>query len=180
MDAGVDLNGQIEGKWNWGCPLGYAIEKSNLDLVRQLLDLGANPNNLAGRFGSVLRHAVHKGEETMTTLLIETGADPNVSTHDFRSPLNAAVYQNSEPMARQLLDAGADVNIDDGNPFLNACRDGNLRMVNLFIDAGAELHVQQGVSGYALQEAARWGHVDVCKLLVAHGVDVNAHGDETG
>jgi len=91
LDAGADVGRQEKGEWNYGCALGYAVEKGDLRLVRQLLDLGANPNGLAGGFGSVLRHAVHKGLTLIATLLIEKGPDPNVSTSDFRSPLDAAL-----------------------------------------------------------------------------------------
>jgi ankyrin repeat domain-containing protein 50 len=116
----------------------------------------------------------------IATLLIEKGADPNVSTDDFRSPLGSAVDQNDESMIRQLLDAGADVNVDGGQPFLSAGRIGKTHIVKLLIDAGAEIYIQQGVSGHALQKAATWGRIDVCKLLISLGVDVNAQGGEEG
>jgi len=160
--------------------LGYAIERFNLPLIRQLLDLGADPNNQVGVFGSVLRYSVFKGLDAITPLLIEKGADLNVSTMDCRSPLAAAIDQRNEPLIRQMLDWGADVNIDDGYPLLMACQEGNMKLVNLLIDAGAELQVQQGIPGNALRRAAMWGHLEVCKLLISRGVDVNAHGGQYG
>jgi len=99
---------------------------------------------------------------------------------DCRSPLAAAIDQRNEPLIRQMLDWGADVNIDDGYPLLMACQEGNMKLVNLLIDAGAELQVQQGIPGNALRRAAMWGHLEVCKLLISRGVDVNAHGGQYG
>ena len=40
LDAGADVNRQEEGELNYGCALGYAVERENLGLVQQLLDLG--------------------------------------------------------------------------------------------------------------------------------------------
>lgn len=61
-----------------------------------------------------------------------------------------------------------------------ACQEGDMKLINLLIDVGAEIQVQQGVPGLALQKAAIWGHLEVCKLLVSRGVDVNAQGDKHG
>ena len=62
-------------------------------------------------------------------------------------------------MIRQLLDAGADANVDGGEPLLTACRSGKTHIVEILIDAGAKIHIHQGVPGYALQKAAKWGHI---------------------
>src|SRR3569833_18229 len=180
LDAGADVSRPQGGKWNYGCPLGYAVEKGNFRLVQRLLDLGADPCGLVGVFGSALRHAVHKGMNAIVTLLLGRGADPNVSTDDFRSPLQSAVQQGDEAMIRQLLDAGADGNLDGGEPFLAACGGGKTHIVQLLIDASAVIHVQRGVPGHALHLAARWGHMGVCKLLVSLGVDVNGQGGKFG
>ena len=116
----------------------------------------------------------------MATLLMEKGADPNVSTDDFRTPLVSAISQRNESMIRQLMEAGGDVNVDGGYPLVIACQGGKMHIVKLLVDAGAEIHSQQKVPGYALQRAAMCGHLDVCQYLVSLAVDVNSQGGEYG
>ncbi len=122
--------------------LDYAIEyEADLDVVRTLLDAGANVNGGAW----ALEHAVRKRRSDVVQLLIESGADVNPSKAKRdrhwqpRKPLECAIiYDVGEEIIGILIAGGADVN--DGNtsaPLSTAVDTDNLAAVLQLIEAGA-------------------------------------------
>jgi ankyrin repeat protein len=83
-------------------------------------------------------------------------------------------------MINKLLDTGADINVDDGEALVSACYGGKIHIVKLVVEAGVSLPTQHGVTGLALQTAAKWGYLDICKYLISLGADVNSQGGEDG
>ncbi|KAF5353857.1 hypothetical protein D9758_010567 [Tetrapyrgos nigripes] len=62
----------------------------------------------------------------------------------------------------------------------NAARDGNLDIVKVFVENGADVNAGGGLYGFALQAAAYGGHLDIVKYLVEKGADVNSKGGVYG
>lgn len=180
LEVGADVNAQDGKSYGYSCPLGYAVHKRDQKLVGKLLELGADPDSLSGQFGTVLRSAVSSGETEIATLLIENGADVNLNDSDFGSPIYAAARGKRENMIKLLLEAGADPSGGNGSPLAAACSSGKIHIVQMILDAGVDPLMQKDIPGYALQEAAQWGHLDICKLLISKGVDINTQGGENG
>lgn len=59
-----------------------------------------------------------------------------------------------------------------------ACCGGYVGIVQILIDAGAELEVHNENGHTPLMEAASGGHVEVAVLLLQHGVGINTHSNE--
>lgn len=73
-----------------------------------------------------------------------------------------------EAVAQQLA-AGADVNEigpGDRTPLIEAARAGNLALVRLLLEAGAEPMLKDGEQESAVLKAAANGHHDVCAVLL--------------
>jgi ankyrin repeat protein len=71
-------------KSRWGFPLLWATELQNINIVRALLEKGADPNQLyipngTGRPYSVLSRAASHGDLDMVKLLLEYKADPKAA-----------------------------------------------------------------------------------------------------
>ncbi|KAI9779165.1 MAG: hypothetical protein M1839_007700 [Geoglossum umbratile] len=180
LEAGADVNFQCKGEYTWGCPLGFAIHAGSVPMVEQLIELGADINAPAGSWGTLLGLAISKGDVEISRLLIRHGADINAQVSGYDSALTEAVRCAGEPFVRELLEAGANVDADRGKPLVYACTSGVATLVTMLLDAGADLHCQEGVAGSALMHAAYWAHEDICRLLVERGADVNAVGGEKG
>ena len=97
-----------------------------------------------------------------------------------------AVQDDDIDAVRELLASGADVNVNvhrpgDGTPLVEASRAGNIAMVTLLLDHGADPDVPAPGDGNPLIIAAARGHGEVVRLLVGRGADVNGYvpGDET-
>ncbi len=85
--------------------LSLAVEGQRIDVVKYLLDQGANPNN-----SGTLRTAACLNLTNIAKLLLERGADPNRKSWG-HAPLFEAVSNNNLPLVRMLLQYGATPNV---------------------------------------------------------------------
>ena len=95
--------------------LTYAVYHSPLSFIRELLELGADPNVDAGDGFPPLFAALWQSTRTDTNdlarLLLAYGADPNQRGHNDYSVLHVAVLEENLEVAGMLLEAGADLGI---------------------------------------------------------------------
>jgi ankyrin repeat protein len=125
-------------------PLSTAIEMKNLELVKLLVEHGAdvnpkfpNPNPLS--------EAVAVGSKEIVSYLIEKGADVNKIDDMGFAPVHNAVFKevNSEILTL-LLEHGANPDIKDPNgetPLFYAVRNRDPEKVKILLDHGARLNV---------------------------------------
>jgi ankyrin repeat protein len=89
--------------------------KPNLNLVNDLIALGANLD-WQDEFGwTALFKAVRFGESGIVQMLIGAGADVNVQNDNGHTPLHVAafIHMGKTEIARMLIDAGARKDIQD-------------------------------------------------------------------
>jgi hypothetical protein len=77
-----------------------------------------------------------------------------------------------------LIESGADVNAvgngrDNEVVLHDACRRGRVEIIDLLIQAGADLDVRNAIGQTPLMEAARYGELPAVQRLVAAGADLN-------
>jgi hypothetical protein len=159
-------------------------------IVLGLLDIGANVNgkDLQGRT-PLMNACLHNGRDAMPVLklLIERGASIQDVDSDGRSALAYAVENSDMESAAILLliEAGADVHQKDhfgATPLMRACTqraDTEGRNFSLLLKNGARIDDVDITGGSVLGYAIAFGHVEIVKLLVDAGVDVN-HRDSLG
>jgi ankyrin repeat protein len=111
ISAGANINSIRDDIGN--TPLINAVNSSNEDTMRALIELGADVNvaNSIGR--TALRYAVHYDLFEIMKTLIEKGANINSQDISGVTPLIQAVWHNESRMVRYLVDKGADINIKD-------------------------------------------------------------------
>lgn len=68
---------------------------------------------------------------------------------------------------------------DYGNALQVASYRGNLDIVQLLLDNGADVNAQGGDYGNALEAASKQGHLNIVRLLLDNEADVNAQGGTT-
>ena len=188
-----------------GCTaLMYAARAGNVDLVRHLVNIGANVNAIDKLQTSVIDHAARanapeKDKIEIIKFLLEKNAnvDGNLEWTLF-SPLMAAVEKNNVQLVKFLINNNANVNAKNayGNTVLaiaiKACDNNSFKnkndteIVSYLLNAGADPNVTiQGVGGVLgkkgsntlLTEIAGKGGpeaIKIVRLLIAAGADVNA------
>ncbi|XP_022296737.1 uncharacterized protein LOC111106377 [Crassostrea virginica] len=85
----------------WACCLGY------LELVRSLLEQGADPNVLTAWNGSPLHAACDNNQTDVAQMLLRYGADINQQTKSGDTPCHLAAYRGFSILVQMLAENGA-------------------------------------------------------------------------
>ncbi len=131
---------------------------NQLEIARVLLERGANPNLRLTYSGN------YYGSKNIT-------------------PLSRAYIDENSDLVDLLLSYGADVNVKiksspDGKTLLHvAVEREDIMMVERLISLGAKLDVKSYYTrsdiNFPLQKAAQCGNVEIAKLLIDNGADIN-------
>jgi ankyrin repeat protein len=161
-----------------GPPILEAAAKGRTDVIRLLLENGANINEEGYYNENVLIVACQYGQEAAVRLLIEAGACVN---KDGLTPIELASEEGHKGIVEMLIKAGADVNSGYESALCRASVLGHEDVVRTLILAGADINLK-GRVGTALHAAAHWHYPGekVVKLLIDAGADVNKLAGEYG
>jgi ankyrin repeat protein len=138
-------------------------------LIPLALLAGPTDYNLAG--------AEKKADRAAVRGLIEKHADVNAAAPDGATALHWAAYWDDVDTAKLLLQAGAVVDVRNQygvTPLSLACTNGSAAMNDLLLNAKADPNLTLPEGETPLMTAARTGKPEAVKLLISHGVDVNA------
>lgn len=168
-------------KWS---DLFGAVEKGNVQQVKQLLDEGVTPNvtdrKASGEY-SVLEEAISQRPANVVQvveLLLKAGANPNRS-QDF---LIAKVTDNKlhdKELMDLLLKYGADINVKDrsGNTaFMYAAEKGDINKIQLLLNKGANPNAEnnRGETAYSFVHNSYLSNKqEVLSFLKRHGAKEN-------
>jgi ankyrin repeat protein len=139
----------------------------NVDQVADLLKQGASPNATNEHGVSALHLTARDGHVKLIKLLIDHGAKVNVKDRSGGTPLQDAAGSDSTEAVELLLNSGAK---PDSSALAQACWLGRTDTVLLLMIAG--VRPDEG-----LASAAQGGHVELVRLLLAKGVNVNHKAD---
>lgn len=151
------------------------------DIVRSLLDAGANVNERSRVYGdgdTAVSNACRKDHVSTARLLINNGADLSVRDYAGSSPLFYACYARSEAkveMLQLLLESGADidaVNQRGESGLWVASFKGFEKIVQVLIENGADVNICASDGRSPLAAALSNGHHTIAQMLREKG----AHG----
>ena len=158
-------------------PLFAACMNGHLGVVKRLVEGGADVMMKNENSENVLHAACQRGHLELARYLAGLWVfDVEDKDGDGQTPLHAACVCGNLDVVKMLVEEiGADVDVDGRDPkgaLFWACRSGNPGIVRLLVDAGAGSGIEkdQGVWVRGLEVAARTGHADVVRELLALGV----------
>ena len=188
------------GEW-WNERPAHAPTRLAIVLVSLLLVLawGVYAGFSGSRLRAALFEATERGDADAVRALLARGGSASAQHADGTALLHWAQEHGHRGLAMLLVREGADVNAVDRNAVAalhRAASRGDAELVSLLLEAGAEpgamsrrhgaaLHwaAQVGSAVIAptpgflvtpLHYAAREGHLETIRLLLAHGADANA------
>ena len=167
-----------------------AIRDGNIEQVRKDIDVhGFDVNvRLPNQREKAIHMATRRGHLDMVTLLLDRNALINAKDVDDYRPIHHAAdrmrlkgnsgnpidpkLEEKMIIARLLIERGANINVNSAGqnhtPLDLAAREGDLEMVELLVDNGAN------VNNYKpLQLASQKGYLEIVKYLVEHGANLN-------
>ena len=118
--------------------LYYAIESGLDEVVRTLLQRGADPNIGKGYFGYALQVAALYSSEEIVSLLLKHNADVNGRAGMYDTVLTAACWKRRVNVVDLLLNHGADPNLmkDMRSPLDYACWNDDSEVLQKLLDKG--------------------------------------------
>ena len=122
------------------------------------------------------------GNTQAVASLLDAGADVNKPECHELTPLMWAVEYGHAETAELLLDAEANIaQEDDGDsPLATAAGNNDVVMVQMLLDAGMDVFVENNLNITALIEAAKEGNLDIMTVLINAGAASNAQEDDGG
>ena len=131
------------------------MREGNHAVVQQLIDHGADINNLSPDRWTALAEATYRDHRDITALLLQQGADTESrSSHDY-TPLMYASYKGDEKAVKLLLQARANKDVSsfhDETAVLLAAAGGHTSIVSLLLDAGAKAEPDWARDPYATSD----------------------------
>jgi ankyrin repeat protein len=116
-------------------PLHTACESGHMNIVKTLLDSGANLTAQGKNDYSPLHYACYKGHTNIVQLLLARGADVNIQNKYRSTPLHLACFKGYTEIVQELLDnSSADINVKNQHgytPLHVACRHGHTDIVKI-------------------------------------------------
>mgnify|MGYP002624807085 CR=1 FL=1 len=185
LDLGADPN--FVGTTAW--PLENAAGQGNTEIVELLLQHDAEMEVQDEDGGTPLIDAAAGGHPEIVDLLLDAGADPrHRDRYGKRAILFAAekghsvIVERLAPLSTAKDRRAADLMLklatqgpptDDVQRFFDAAETGDVKSVTAYLDAGGNVDAMDEDGETALFGAAHRGQLDVTRLLVENGADVN-------
>ena len=180
--AGTDLS--ISCHPEWTTPLQKACIACSAEVVRMLLDAGADVNAVDACGSNALHYAANGGNVAVMPLLVERGvelyriSDADDPHESGGSPFFEAVQNEQLGAMRKLVELGVDMDWQDskGRTAL-ACEAAKKKCTRAFttllkMGANTELRTHNGET--PLHRAVRNNNYEAVRLLLEHGAKVNA------
>jgi len=153
--------------------LSSAAFNGQQEVVRELLDKGADPNCIDSKGLTPLNLAAMMGHSRIVTLLLEKGASPNTNDNRDKGALVRACSRGHLEVVKLLIANGADLNVkdkDDGTPITRACTNGHFDIAKLLLENGAKPVTHDGVWGNdrpLIIWAAKKGYAEIVNALLS-------------
>ena len=179
-----------------------AIDKRDTELVRLLVEAGADVNQAGFMSSTPLHRAIENGDVEIVKILVAAGADINKGGFMGGTPLSLAIEKGNKEIVKILLAAAGGVMPEvpaseqdaagaapkpsgSGHvavgaiPLHLAVADGNTELVQILIVANADLNAKDGSGNTALHLAVQQKDADpeLVRILVEAGADVLARNN---
>jgi ankyrin repeat protein len=184
VEKGADINRKIKAGGGTGVtPLMFAAALGYLDLVRAILDAGAELEARTELGESALVLAADNGWAEGAAMLLERGADVNARMSNGWTALMRAADKGHSEIVGILLENKADANLkatDGGLTALMAASSfGLVDTVKMLIEKGADVNARiESTGDTALYVAVYKNLPDISKILIEAGADVNLKLDD--
>ena len=180
LACGADVN--MKSELNGTSALIETAQSGNLEIVRCLIDAGADVNAANSDGHTALMYASQWGHIDVVDELLSRGADVDAQTVDGSTALSFAKIDENPKIIRLLKAAklkkkGSQLLSNQQNglndKLIKAAHRGNVDAVRVLLYKGADANSEDSDGYTAIIKAAQKGHSDIVRVLLDEGADVN-------
>jgi uncharacterized protein len=152
-----------------------AAAQGKTEICQYLLAHGAAVDQVSQSGASALLYALGSGHLNVTLALLEHHADVNLATLATPEFLEkeAEKLTASKTTATDKEKEKEEAHRDGVTPLMVAAEGGFVQLVQVLLDAGADVSAVDDEDSTALQYAVREGHLTLVQVLVQHGANPN-------
>ncbi len=178
LDLLLKHGATIERTSREGSALAIAVSHGDYELVRRMLSLGGDPNEMAPDGAPLVLAAARDGNREIARFLVQKGADPELRGEDGISLVTWAFAQRDLRLLDASLEVGApiDLRLPGGKTMLEtAAVEGDLEWTKLLLDRGADAKRRtMGDHRPLWWQCFTGGQTEVAELLLSRGADIHA------
>ncbi len=155
--------------------LYLACKNGSLDIVKELLRLGCDPNERGHQDGDVdmSRHcAANAGNGKIVKTLLEHGADTESRNMQGYAPLHLAAINDHVKVAKYLLEKNTDVNVKDiygWTSLMLAAKNSKFKIAELLVKSKCTVDIQDSNRLSALMITVNLNDYKTTELLLKNG-----------
>ncbi|NP_001084499.1 ankyrin repeat, SAM and basic leucine zipper domain containing 1 L homeolog [Xenopus laevis] len=169
LKSGLNVECCFQFGWT---PLMYAASVANMEMIRLLLDRGANASFEKDKF-TVLMAActAHSSEEKIVKcvdLLLSRNADPNIACRKQMTPLMYSAREGHPQVVSLLVAHGANIHAQDENGYTGlawAAHDGRKNIVLKMLELGADKTLSTKNGETPAEIARKFNHLEIFSIL---------------
>ncbi len=186
LEAGIDINETVIDRRpshfiirsrrifnNHITHLHLAAYKGHTELAIELIRRGAKINATDHKDGQTpLHYAAQKGHSKLVAVILDIQND--IQSKESYSAFFMAIENQCVDVVRVFIKKGINVNNRDGGvvSIWSAAQVGNIEIIQLLIEQGADLNSPNFFSGTPLYIAAFNGHLEAVKMLIENGANI--------
>ena len=166
----------VKDSQGWS-PLHWAAYEENTEIIKLLLDRGADIKARNNGGDTPLHWAVYVGKTEIVQLLLDRGADIEAKNNLGDTSLHKAVKNGSTETVQLLLDKNANIetkNNDGDTPLHMATYFGKTEIVQLLLGRGADIEAKNNNDNTPLHLAVYVGKTQIVQILLNRDANVNA------
>ena len=175
IEDGADI--EIKDKKNGSTPLLWACQNGHTNIVKTLLEKGANVFASSFTKKTALHFAAQSGQVDLVDILINEGLKVDSKDKNFVTPLIDACCKGQKATFEYLLKKGANINATTchGNNSLHlAVQYDQYHIVEMLVKKGLNANVKNFYGWTPLFEACYEGQRNTIELFIKNGADLFA------
>ncbi|MEE9304081.1 MAG: ankyrin repeat domain-containing protein [Thiotrichaceae bacterium] len=170
VSSGADLNPKDQK-----APLFIAADKNDVQTIKFLLQLGADPNiQFSG--SSLLHNAISSEKQELAKALLDGGANVNAKGISERTPIHIAIHKKDPSLTKLLIKYKANIHeIDSRKDTLLhiAVREDKPEIAKQLLQAGTKINAKNNANETPFQIAIRDSKLAMSRVLIGAGAQVN-------
>ncbi|MCH5600242.1 ankyrin repeat domain-containing protein [Niabella ginsengisoli] len=168
LKRGANVKQRDKIKPAFSTAISYPCQEGYLDMVKLLVENGADVNIKEFRDFTPIRIAARNGHLDIVKYLADKGAVIDIKAMDGATPLEHAASKGHYDIVKFLIDKGADINNQDNDgdfPLGEAAKLGYLEIIKLLLEKEANTNLKNKENKTALELARFHGQNKAAKLI---------------